>query len=205
MKLLHIDSSILGAHSASREIGAAWVDAWRRSHVDGRVAYRDLATAPLTHLTADVAMARSAPDDITDDVLRARVDEDEKIISEFLDADVVVIGAPMYNFSLPSQLKAWIDRIVVAGRTFKYEATRPVGLAGGKKIVIISTRGGVHSAGPSASFDHQESYLQTIFAFIGVTDIEFIRAEGLHMGAEKRAASMSAAHKAIDAPTQLAA
>jgi FMN-dependent NADH-azoreductase len=205
MKLLHIDSSILGTHSASREIGAAWVDAWRRANPDSVTVYRDLATDPLTHLTADVAMARAAPNDINDSTLRQRVDADEVVIKEFLEAEVVVIGAPMYNFSVPSQLKAWIDRIVVAGRTFKYGATGPIGLAAGKKVVIISTRGGVHSEGPSSAFDHQESYLRSVFTFIGVTDIEFVRAEGLHVSAEKRAESMSAAHTAITAPIKLAA
>src|SRR6201999_2591982 len=113
------------------------------------------------------------------------------MMQEFLAADVVVIGAPMYNFSVPSQLKAWIDRIAVAGRTFRYGANGPEGLAGGKKVVVISSRGGVYSAGPAAGCDHQESYLRSVFAFLGIDEIEFIRAEGLNMGADKREASMS--------------
>ena len=110
----------------------------------------------------------------------------------------------MYNFGIPSQLKAWIDRIAVAGRTFRHGPNGPEGLAGGKKLVVISSRGGVYSAGPAAAFDHQESYLRTVFGFLGIDDIEFIRAEGLNMGADNRAAAMSDAHARI-APMKIAA
>jgi len=204
MKLLHIDSSILGTQSASRELSAAWAAEWKARHPESSVVYRDLAAQSLPHLTADVLTARSAPHAIEDAELRSRVDADEAMMQEFLDADVVVIGAPMYNFSVPSQLKAWIDRIAVAGRTFRYGPNGAEGLAGGKKLVVISSRGGVYSAGPAAAFDHQESYLRAVFGFLGVSDIEFIRAEGLHMGAEKRAAAMNDAHAQI-APMKIAA
>jgi FMN-dependent NADH-azoreductase len=205
MKLLHIDSSILGTQSATREIGAAWVAEWRRTHGDGTVVHRDLASDPLAHLTADVFTARSAAEPIEDAELRARVAADEIVLQEFIDADVVVIGAPMYNFSVPSQLKAWIDRVAVKGRTFAYGASGPAGLAGGKKIVVISSRGGVYSEGPAASFDHQETYLRSVFAFLGVTNFEFIRVEGLAMGDAKRVEAMRAAHSQILAPLKIAA
>lgn len=204
MKLLHIDSSILGTQSASRELSAAWSAQWKAGHPDASVAYRDLAAQSLPHLSGDVMMARSTPHAIKDAELRSRVEADEAMLREFLEADVVVIGAPMYNFSVPSQLKAWIDRIAVAGRTFRYGANGPEGLAGGKKVVVISSRGGVYSAGPAASFDHQESYLRSVFAFLGIDDIEFVRAEGLNMGADKREASMSEARARI-APMRIAA
>jgi FMN-dependent NADH-azoreductase len=204
MKLLHIDSSILGTNSASRELSAAWSAAWKARNPASTIAYRDLAAQPLPHLTGDVVMARSAPHAIEDAELRSRVDADETILQEFLDADVVVIGAPMYNFSVPSQLKAWIDRIAVAGRTFRHGPNGPEGLARGKKIVVISSRGGVYSAGPAAGFDHQETYLRSVFAFLGIEDIEFIRAEGLNMGADHRIAAIGGAHARI-APEKIAA
>ena len=204
MKLLHIDSSIQGTQSASRELSAAWAADWKVRHPDASVSYRDLAAQALPHLTGDVLVARSAPHAIEDADLRSRVEADEAMIQEFLAGDVIVIGAPMYNFSVPSQLKAWIDRIAVAGRTFRYGANGPEGLAGGKKVVVISSRGGVYSAGPAAGFDHQESYLRTVFGFLGVADIEFIRAEGLNMGTDKRAAAMNDAHAQI-LPMKIAA
>lgn len=204
MKLLHIDSSILGTQSASRELSAAWAAQWKARHPQGSVTYHDLADQPLPHLSSDVLMARSAPHAVEDAELRRRIEADEIIMREFLEADVVVIGAPMYNFSVPSQLKAWIDRIAIAGRTFRYGPNGPEGLAGGKKIVVVSSRGGVHSAGPTAVFDHQESYLRSVFTFLGITDIQFIRAEGLNMGADKRAAAMNDAHARI-APMPMAA
>src|SRR5947209_8305757 len=125
MKLLHIDSSILGQQSASRELGAAWVESWRRNQPDGEVSYRDLARDPLPHLTGEVFAARASPEPAADALLRQRLEADEAVLAEFLAADLVVIGAPMYNFSVPSQLKAWIDRIAVAGRTFRYTPSGP--------------------------------------------------------------------------------
>src|SRR5262249_4241202 len=119
-------------------------------------------------------------------------------------ADVVVVGAPMYNFSIPSQLKAWIDRIAVAGKTFRYTDKGAEGLVKGKKIVVVSSRGGVYSGG-HAGFDHQENYLRSVFTVLGVADLEFIRAEGLSLGGDKRAEALAAAHRAIEAPLAVAA
>ena len=113
--------------------------------------------------------------------------------------DVIVVGAPMYNFSIPSQLKAWIDRVAAAGRTFKYTENGPVGLAGGKTVVVASTRGGQYSEGPTSAMDHQESYLKTVFAFLGITDVRFVRAERLSMGPDLRAQAMDAALAGIQA------
>ena len=197
MKLLHIDSSILGANSASRELGAAWVGNWRRQHPQGAVKHLDLVRDPLAHLTGEIFSARATPDAERDGALARDVAADQSAINDFLAADVVVIGAPMYNFSIPSQLKAWIDRIVVAGKTFRYGANGPEGLAKGKKAVVIISRGGIYSAGPAAALDFQENYLRGVLGFIGITDIEVIRAEGLAMGAEKRAAVMAQAQRAI--------
>lgn len=119
-------------------------------------------------------------------------------LDEFMAADIVVIGAPMYNFTIPSQLKAWIDRVLVAGTTFRYSASGVEGLAKGKKIIVASTRGGHYSAGsPASAMDHQETYLSAVFAFVGITDIEFIRAEGLNISPESKEAAVAAARKAI--------
>jgi FMN-dependent NADH-azoreductase len=118
----------------------------------------------------------------------------------------VVIGAPMYNFTVPSQLKSWIDRVAQAGRTFTYTDKGPKGLAGDKTVIVASTRGGVYSTNPAlAGLDHQESYLRTVFGFFGVTDIRFVRAEGVAMGPEAKAQAVQAAVTAIKAPTFTAA
>ena len=124
-------------------------------------------------------------------------------LEEFLAADIVVIGAPMYNFGIPSQLKAWIDRLAVAGKTFRYTEKGSEGLAGGKKVIVASSRGGFYGPDtPAAFLDHQESYLRGIFGFFGITDVSFVRAEGVQLGPDKRAAAIAAAREQI---TRLAA
>lgn len=127
-------------------------------------------------------------------------------MSQFLAADVVVMGAPLYNFSIPSQLKAWIDRVVQVDRTFKYTDKGPIGLAGGKTIIVASTRGGMYSTSDAGNaMEHQESYLKTVFGFLGVTDVRIVRAEGLAMGEAAKAAALAAAHAEIPAQTHNAA
>ena len=119
-------------------------------------------------------------------------------MEEFLAAEIVVVGAPMYNFSIPSQLKAWIDRLAVAGKTFRYTEKGPEGLAGGKKVIVASSRGGFYRPDTQAAFlDHQESYLRSVFGFFGITDVTFIRAEGVALGAEQRAKAIDAAKSEI--------
>ena len=170
MKLLHIDSSALGGNSVTRELTAAIVAQWQAAQGGVQVQYRDLDTDPLPHLTgASLAGADAGAADVA-----------ERVLQEFLDADVVVIGAPMYNFAIPSTLKAWIDRIAVAGRTFRYTAEGPQGMAGPKKVVVASARGSVHGA----ATDFQEPYLRQVMAFIGIHDVDFIHAEGLNMSAD---------------------
>ncbi|MEO5670490.1 MAG: NAD(P)H-dependent oxidoreductase, partial [Ramlibacter sp.] len=130
----------------------------------------------------------------------------EQLVSQFLAADVVVVGAPMYNFSVPSQLKAWIDRVAQAGRTFTYTDKGPKGLASGKTVIVASSRGGVYSTNPAlAGLDHQESYLKTVFGFFGITDIRFVRAEGVAMGDAAKAQALSAADLTIKLLTTAAA
>lgn len=198
MKLLHIDSSVLGSHSASRELSASVVAAWQQRHPTGTVVYRDLASAPLAHFSAKVLGARMNPQTTLDDDARHDVEAGNRALEELLTADVIVIGTPMYNFSVPSQLKAWIDRIVVAGTTFKHSANGVEGLIKGKKVIVVSARGGFYGAEtPMAGFDFQEAYLRKVFGFIGITDVEFVRAEGLNVSPEQRGKSMEAAQDAI--------
>ena len=183
MKLLHIDSSALGAHSVTRELTKAIVTAARHREPSLEVTYRDLAAQPLPHWTPVADAADPA-------AVAAQA-----VMDEFLAADVVVIGAPMYNFGVPSTLKAWIDRIAVAGKTFRYTANGPEGLAGGRKVIIASARGGFYGA--KSDYDFQEAYLRHVFGFIGVTDIEFVRAEGIGIGPEQRAKAVNEAHAEI--------
>ena len=197
MKLLHIDSSILGQNSASRELSAAWVRNWRVKNPGGEVNYLDLAEKPIAHLTGDALASRALPVEQRTLAQQREIEISDRAIEDFLATDVLVIGAPMYNFSIPSQLKAWIDRIAVAGKTFRYTANGPEGLAKGKQVVIVSSRGGIHSAGPTLALDHQEAYLRDVFGFLGINDIEFVRAEGLAYGPEQRSAAMASAHRAI--------
>jgi len=127
-------------------------------------------------------------------------------VSQFLAADVIVVGAPLYNFSIPSQLKAWIDRVAQVGRTFKYTETGPVGLAGGKTVIVASTRGGVYSTSEGGrAMEHQESYLQTVFGFFGITDVRYVRAEGVAMGEAKKAEALDSATLQLKAATRKAA
>lgn len=185
MKLLHIDASPLGQHSVSRELTAAIVNQLRQEHPALAIAYRDLSANALPHWTP-VMDAQSEAAKLGNDVM-----------DEFLAAEVIVIGAPMYNFSIPSQLKAWIDRITVAGKTFSYGENGPKGLAGGKRVIVASSRGGVYSAGPAAGFDFQEPYLRAVFGFIGITDLQFVRAEGVNLSAEHKTNAIAAARNAI--------
>jgi FMN-dependent NADH-azoreductase len=187
MKLLHLDASALGAHSVSRQLTAAIVAQWVRNHPGIEVDYHDLAARPIPHWMP-VADASRDPDGLG-----------QAVLADFLAADVIVIGAPMYNFGIPSQLKAWIDRIAVPGKTFRYTETGPEGLAGGKKVIVASTRGGIYSAdAPAAVMDFQEPYLRTVFGFFGITDLEFVRAEGMGLGPEPKALAIERALQSID-------
>ncbi|MCA1439179.1 FMN-dependent NADH-azoreductase [Ensifer sp. IC4062] len=198
MKVLHIDSGILGEHSVSRRLTAAIVSQIKADRPDAEITYRDLVANGVQHLTGSQIMA---PADLggVEPALAADVQSGRKMLEEFLAADTVVVGAPMYNFSIPSQLKAWIDRLAVAGKTFRYTEAGAEGLAKGKKVIIASTRGGHYSAGPAAAMDHQESYLRTVFGFFGITDVEFVRAEGLNLGDDSKQFAIAEAEKAITA------
>lgn len=193
MKLLHVDSSILGQGSVSRTVSGEIVAALRTAHPELDVVYRDLAAEPVGHLTGAhlAALQGGAP---ADPAIERDISAGRAALDEFLAADIVVVGAPMYNFGIPSQLKAWIDRLAVAGKTFRYTEKGPEGLAGSKRLIIASSRGGVFGPGsPTASLDHQETYLRALFGFLGVEDISFVRAEGVAMGPKAREAAVAAA------------
>lgn len=190
MKLLHIDSSITGSKSISRQLSGQIVRRLIEENPAIDVTYYDLDTAPFAYLSsaAFIDPAQQA--------------EGERAIRDFQEADVIVIGAPMYNFSVPAQLKGWIDRIAVAGKTFRYTANGPEGLSGGKRVIIASVRGGFYNAESGlAALDHQEAYLKTVFGFLGVTDIEFVRAEGVNISPDVAAKSIAAAEQEIKALT----
>ena len=169
MTILKIDSSITGDASVSRQLTSAIIDQLVAEQPGATVITRDLAAAPLDHIT-----------------LAAFADTD--VLDEFLAADTVVIGAPMYNFGVPSQLKAWIDRIAIAGKTFRYTETGPEGLAGDKRVIIAVSRGGFYDS--DNAFEHVETYLKGVFGFIGVTP-EFVHADGIAIGPEQREAGIA--------------
>ena len=174
MTILHIDSSINGDSSVSRTLSTAVVDKLTRENPAAIVIRRDLVHQPLDHLTF-AAFA------------------DTSVLDEFLAAETVVIGAPMYNFTLPSQLKAWLDRILIAGKTFRYTANGPEGLAGGRRVIVALARGGIYSEGsPAAALEHLETYLRGVFNFIGI-EPEFVAADGLNVSPEQKEAAVAAA------------
>jgi FMN-dependent NADH-azoreductase len=195
MKLLHIDSSILGDNSASRQLSGEVVKTWQASEPGVVVTYRDLAADAISHFSATTLVAAGTAAELRNAAQQHEADLSASTLAEFLAADAVVIAAPMYNFTIPTQLKAWIDRIAVAGQTFRYTEAGPEGLCGGKKVVIVSTSGGLH-AGQATGVAH-EDYLKVLFGFIGITDIEFVRAHGLAYGDEVRTKAMSDAQAHI--------
>ncbi|MET3333676.1 MULTISPECIES: FMN-dependent NADH-azoreductase [Bradyrhizobium] len=195
MKLLHLDSSVLGPHSVSRQVSAAIVDRLRHATPSLDIIYRDLTQTPLAHLSGShlaAAQGAPAPAELGPDLAASAA-----ALDEFLAADIVVIGAPMYNFTIPSQLKAWIDRILVVGKTFKYGAAGPEGLAGGKRVIVAISRGGYYGVEtPYAAGEHLETYLRWVFGFIGITNVEFIPADGIQVGPDHREKALAGALQA---------
>jgi FMN-dependent NADH-azoreductase len=199
MHLLHIDSSVLGANSASRALSAEIVQRQRALHPGLKVTHRDLAADAALHLSpAHLAAWQGGA--VDDALLGADLKKGGGYLEELMTADILVIGAPMYNFSIPSQLKAWIDRVVIAGKTFRYGANGAEGLLLNKKVFIASSRGNVYAPGsPTAALEHHENYLTGVLGFIGLKDVTVVRAEGLAFGPEAREAAMLNARKSIEA------
>lgn len=205
MQLLHVDSAITGDQSVSRQLTARTVAAWQAAHPGTTVQYLDLAQQAPSHLSAQSLGFRTGQAAATE-VERNENALSEKLVSQFLASDVVVIGTPFYNFSIPTQLKAWIDRLGQVGRTFKYTDKGPVGLAGGKTIIVASSRGGVYSTSEGGqAMEHQESYLKAVFGFFGITDVRIVRAEGVAMGDEARNSALASARADILVATAEAA
>jgi FMN-dependent NADH-azoreductase len=197
MNILQIDSGLFTGQSVSRELTRQIVERLQQQHADASVTYRDLIANPVNHLDAEILLAGGADAAQRNARQQAELATTETLLEEVFAADVLVLGAPLYNFSIPTQLKAWVDRIAQAGRTFRYTENGPEGLLKGKRAIIASARGGVYSEGAAAAMEHQESYLKVLLGFIGITDVTIIRAEGVNMGDEKRAQAMSGASAEI--------
>src|ERR1700752_4293702 len=197
MKLLHIDSSITGANSASRQLSAALVAALKAAIPGLRVVRRDLDANPIPHLDSK-RLPTVRPANAPEGAVGIADDGGRDVLDEFLSVDILVIGAPMYNFGIPSQLKAWIDRLAVAGKTFAYTAKGPVGLVEGKTVIIASSRGGFYGPdSPLNAVDHQEKYLSAVFGFFGIKDVRFLRAEGLSVSPEQRQRAIAEAEREV--------
>ena len=197
MRILHIDSSVLGDRSVSRQISREIVERLTAAHPEATVVHRDLGAAPLAHLDLD-NIPSPHPLAAQGNVVGAQRSASDAVLQEFLDADVVVVGAPMYNFGVSSQLKAWIDRVVIPGITFRRTAAGPEGLAAGKRVIVAAARGNFYGQGaPAASFEHMESHLRTVFKFIGVSNPEIVVAEGLSAGPDQRASAIKGAQAAL--------
>lgn len=197
-KILHIDGSPMGDNSTSRKLSAKAVAELKARHPDATVTYHDYGTSPLPHLDAlTIGSFFTAPDQRTPEQ-QAAVKASDEAVEELLAADVIVLGVPMWNFGLPSSLKAWIDHIARAGKTFKYSAEGPVGLLRpDQKVIVASARGGIYSTGPMQDFDHQERYLRDVFAFLGLKNVAFARAEGLALGPDTAGKAVESAHQDI--------
>ncbi|WP_370187275.1 FMN-dependent NADH-azoreductase [Qipengyuania sp.] len=195
MQILRIDSSTTGDQSITRKLTDELLTHFTTKYPDAKVVTRDLVAEPLAHIDPITTSAIRTPPETHEEAVAAAYPEERAVLDEFLASDVVIVGAPMYNFSIPSQLKAWIDRLGVPGVTFRYSAEGPEGLAGGRKVVVGSARGGAYSTDQIA--ENQESLLATFFGFIGVDDLHFVRVEKAGFGPDAIAAGMEAAKQEI--------
>ena len=197
--ILHIDSSVRSTGSLSRQLGAELVAKLQAG--GATVVKRDLAAEPLPHLTETMMGAYFTPAEQRNAEQAYAIKASDALVDELFAADTIVIGAPMYNFTIGSSLKAWIDHIARAGRTFRYGANGPEGLVTGKKVYVVVASGGVYSAGPAAAYDHVTTYLRAALGFLGMTDVTFIVAEGVAGGEEAAAAALAKGRSTIAAIT----
>jgi FMN-dependent NADH-azoreductase len=187
MNVLQIDSSVLSASSISRQLTKSIVENLQQQNAGLKLTYRDVSTNPINHLSSEILTSRFIDASEWSDLQKAETALNEELLNELFAADVLVIGAPMYNFAIPTQLKSWLDRVLVAGRTFKYTEQGPVGLLQNKRAIIASSRGGMYSTSEAGRMmDFQEDYLRTAMRFIGITDVEIIRAEGVNVSSETK-------------------
>jgi len=195
--ILALNSSILGDGSVSRILVEDAVRHLTHANPGATIIHRDLGTTPVPHLTtATVAGVRAVP--TTEKELAARALSDE-LVAELRAADTIVIGAPMYNFSISTGLRAWFDYVLRAGETFSYSEVGPKGLLTGKRVIVVESRGGLYTEGPAKAIDFQEPYLRTLLGFIGLSDVTFIHAEKLGFGPEAREAALASAKQALSA------
>jgi FMN-dependent NADH-azoreductase len=197
--ILRIDSSLNSETSDSRRLGDSFLQQWRAAHPADTVRVRDITSEPLPHIDHTLLQGATTTEAARPDAVRDTLRRVDELVGEFLAADVIVIGVPMYNFGIPSTLKAWVDHIAQAGRTFHYTEAGPQGLAGGKRVYLISTRGGVYDNSP---MDHQVAYLKTVLGFLGIEEINVIQAEGLNLSTESRQRSLAAAKAQIRASVE---
>jgi FMN-dependent NADH-azoreductase len=196
--LLLVKSSIFGPNSKSASMAEEFVEVWKGRHPGGKVVVRDLGAEPLPHISAAHLGALMTGEDARSGEQKAMVAQSDALIAEAEAADTIVIASPMYNFTISSNLKAWIDHVTRAGRTFRYtEEGRPEGLLKNKKVVVVTGRGGVYSEGPLTPFDFQEPYLRTILGFIGLTNVTFVHVEGLRISAEAATQGIERARRTI--------
>jgi FMN-dependent NADH-azoreductase len=196
--ILHINSSIRSAGSVSRQLSSEFVSKWKAANPGDVVIERDLARNPVPHLTEQMMGAFFTPADQRSPEQARTIELADALVAELLRADLIVLGAPMYNFSISSALKAWIDHVTRAGVTFNYTETGPVGLVTGKKVYLFTASGGIYSEGPAQTMNFQETYLRAVLGFIGLTDIAVVRAEGLAMGEPSVEAALSQGRQTID-------
>ncbi len=197
--ILYLNSSVRSTGSVSRQLSGEFIEKLKAAHPGAKVVTRDLAAHPLPHLSESMVGAYFTPPEQRSDEQKQLIKTSDEVVAELLAADIVVVGAPMYNFSVSSTLKAWIDHVARAGVTFKYTETGPVGLVHGKKFVIFTSRAGVYSSGPAQALDFQETYLRGVLGFLGITDVSFVSAEGLAMGDEAVNSALANGRQAMDA------
>ena len=183
-KLLQINTSLFSSAGQSSRLADEFVAQWRAENPQGEVRVRDLAKDPVPHLTAERFQAFLAKPEERTAAQQADAGISDALVEELKSADTIVIGLPMYNFGVPSTLKAYFDHVARAGITFRYTEKGPQGLLGGKQVYVFSTRGGIHAGTPR---DSETAYVRDFLAFLGITEVEFIFAEGLAMGDAVRA------------------
>jgi FMN-dependent NADH-azoreductase len=196
-QVLVIESSARKEGSISRQMTGEFIEAWHHKHPQDTISVRDVAANPVPHLDSTLLAGWMSPVETHSDIEKAALARSNELTDELLAADVLVLAAPMYNFAIPSTLKAWLDHVLRAGVTFKYTEQGPQGLLTGKRAYILTARGGVYTGSPASSFDHQEPYLRQVLGFIGITDVTFVHVEGVAMGPEAMAKGLQLAKEQL--------
>lgn len=193
--LLRLDTSLFSGQGVSTQLSDDLLNQIKKSNSELKIIHRNFAEQPIPHLDGEWLNALMTPEENRSEAQQQKVDFSDQLIAELQDSDTIIIGLPMYNFSIPSMLKAWFDHVARAGTTFKYTSTGSEGLLNNKKVYLVTTRGGIHKDQAS---DTQLPFVKTFLAFIGLTDIEVIYAEGLNMGDETRSGAIDSAKQRIE-------